>query len=417
MGALNDFVEQISAGMRRVLARGSSAVASPPAQATTSSSSKAAKTTPAQGSSAAGEGVKEAGEALLSSMLATVEAAGPLPDPHVSVAFSLGWQMAELYQPTSWPAGPPALADELPGLNELSAAERALLSLHQVDVALSRLQATITEHGLTCPTTKEAKETLETVDPSDQAFREKVFALHKSLLSTLTAANFKVGKAYGLGRELADITRRPSKLSDIKEQLEPERVAAVLAWLTDLTSALPAHAGHSVDKSMQQWRDWALSPDMNKDEDEQHVIALFHRQGERWRALLSAEKAPTEFLDLQGYMFGGSDMLRELGALSWRFLRRFAVLVILAVLLFAGGVALILIDSNSAHTAVGIGGILASLGVTWKGAGNSLGKTAGKLEQPLWGAALDRQIADVLTLLPGSKQVKGFTPPAVGEKA
>ncbi len=412
MGALSDFADQISSGVRRVLARSSSTVANPPAQ--TATGSKAPK---AQGMGPIGEGVKDAGEALLTSMLSTVEAAGPLPDPHVSVAFSLGWQMAELYQPATWPAGPPALADELPGLNELSAAERALLSLHQVDVALSRLQATITEHGLTAPSTKEAKETLENVDPTDQAFREKVFALHKSLLSTLTAANFKVGKAYSLGRELADITRRPSNLSDIKEQLEPERVAAILAWLTDLTSALPDHAGHSVDESLKQWRDWALNPDMNKDEDEQHVIAMFHRQGERWRALLSAEKAPTEFLDLQGYMFAGSDMLRELGALSWRFLRRFAVLVLLALLLFAGGVALILIDSNSGHTAVGIGGILASLGITWKGAGNSLGKTAGKLEQPLWGAALDRQIADVLTLLPGSKQVKGFTPPAVGEHA
>jgi hypothetical protein len=396
--------------MRSALSRRSAAVASPQAQTAAGAGSNA-KTNKSQGSSAPGEGVKEAGEAVLSSMLSTVEASGPRPDPYVSVAFSLGWQMAELYQPATWPVEPPAPAEELPGLNEFSGAERALLGLHQVDVALSRLDGTITEHGLTAPTTKDAKQTLEKVEPTDQAFREKVFALHKSLLSTLTAASFKVGKAYGLGRELADITRRPSDLSAIQRHLAPERVATVLAWLTDLTSTLPAHAGHSVDESLKQWRDWALKPSTNKGEDDPHVIALLRRQGERWRALLSAEQQPTELLDLQSYMFAGSDMLRQLGALSWRFLRRFAVVVIVALLLFAGGVALILTDSSSGHLTVGIGGILASFGVTWKGAGNSLGKAAGNLERPVWEAALDGQIADALTLLPGSKQVKGFTPP------
>ena len=68
---------------------------------------------------AAGEGFAQAGEAFLSGMAAAVVDHGPAPDPLVSVAFSLGWQMAELYQPAVWPTDPPARGKSLPGVSNV----------------------------------------------------------------------------------------------------------------------------------------------------------------------------------------------------------------------------------------------------------------------------------------------------------
>jgi hypothetical protein len=47
----------------------------------------------------------------------------------------------------------------------------------------------------------------------------------------------------------------------------------------------------------------------------------------------------------------------------------------------------------------GAGSILAGFGLTWRGVGRSLGGAAGKLEQPLWGAELDKAITQAITLL------------------
>jgi hypothetical protein len=72
---------------------------------------------------------------------------------------------------------------------------------------------------------------------------------------------------------------------------------------------------------------------------------------------------------------------------------------VFALVLFLGGVALIVANDKDGSVIAGIGGILASLGLTWKGVGGALGDLAGKLEKPLWGAELDAGIADAITLI------------------
>jgi hypothetical protein len=362
---------------------------------------------------AAAEGLQPGAEAFLSSFVTVAEEPGSKPDPMVAVAFALGWQMAQMYKPAAWPVNPPKPGADLPGLSKLSGGQRARVGLDQVDVALAQLAPVITAHGLTAPTTTTARDALQGARPTDDVFREALFNLHVSLLSTLTAANFRIGKAYGLGRALSDTTRSPSDLDKLKVELERHRVATLQAWLGDLMSAFPAHAAHTVSKSLEDWRDWAGAPQMNSGEDASHVLRMLRRQGERWRALLSGERQASDLLELQDYVLAGSDMLRRLGSLTWRFLGRFAALLAVAAALFVGGIILILTQSNSAHIAAGIGGVLASFGLTWKSAGSSLGKAAGRLERPLWDASLDDQIATALTLLPGSKRVKNYTPPPV----
>ena len=82
-----------------------------------------------------------------------------------------------------------------------------------------------------------------------------------------------------------------------------------------------------------------------------------------------------------------------------RLLRQFPEVVIGVVALFVVGVVLVVVTDSAAAIVAGAGTILASVGLTWRGAGRSVGGLAGKLEQPLWGAELDIAITEAITLL------------------
>jgi hypothetical protein len=89
--------------------------------------------------------------------------------------------------------------------------------------------------------------------------------------------------------------------------------------------------------------------------------------------------------------------------MAWTVLRRFWFVVLVVVALFGGGVALIVSTDTDAAVVAGAGTILASLGLSWRGLGRSLGGLAGKLERPLWGAEIDTAITRAITLLPREK--------------
>jgi hypothetical protein len=337
----------------------------------------------------------------------------PAPDPKVSSAFALGWQTAELYRLHEWPgqlpASPDELPAELPGVGSLSAEQRGGVGLDQVDVALLNLDPLIKHAGLTPPDTKAARDAL--AHGVDRQFLWEVFELHVSLLSLLTAADFRLGKAYGLGRALADVCGGPNDLESLRGRFAREQIATVRAWIADLTTLFPPHAGHSVIQSLDKWVQWADGSAKGTPQDDDRTILLLRRQGERWRAVLSGEKAAVDLLELGDYVSAGFGMLKRLGSLTLRFAVPFLPLIVLIVSLIAGGVALILHQADSSHIAAGLGALIASAGLTWKGIGGSLGKVVGNLERPLWQAELDAAIAVAITLVPGTKRVSRYTPP------
>jgi hypothetical protein len=134
------------------------------------------------------------------------------------------------------------------------------------------------------------------------------------------------------------------------------------------------------------------------------AVRLLRGQGKLWRALLSGEKLGTDMLETKNYLDAASGLLRRIRAVVLRSIVRFPFLSLLVVGLFAGGVLLILSQGTKASIAAGLGGILASLGISWKAIGASVGKVVAKLEQPLWGAELDAAIVDAITLLPGNER-------------
>ncbi|MGI8802995.1 MAG: hypothetical protein ACR2KV_12610 [Solirubrobacteraceae bacterium] len=332
-------------------------------------------------------------------------------DPNVAIVFALGWQIAELYRPDP----PTESASPLPGLGALGSEDRALISLAQVDVALRRLAEPIEKLGLTPPTTDAARAALAAGN-----FPAAILELHTALVSILIAADFKLGKAYELGRSMADTCREPRNLDEVLAGLRPARIAALRARISDLTSVLPPHAGHGVRGSIDEWVAWAgaLERQGGGVADEALVIDLLRRQGERWRALLSAEKAATDVLEFEHYLTAGEGLTKQFSTLARRFLRRSWGAVLLVLVLVGAAVAFILTNPDStAHVTAGLGGLLATVGITWKGVGVSLGRAMGRLEQPLWGAELDAAVTEAIRLVPGSAASAGFTPPPSGRTA
>lgn len=326
--------------------------------------------------------------------------AEPVPDAKVTAALSLGWQVAELYRPGT-DQRPPANADDLPTLERLTPDEQLTIALLQIDAGVARVSPALTAVSLALPDT-----TLLTAafapPPDERSRRDAVHTIHIALLSALTAAELRLGRAYGLGRALADTCRHHPSGSALTREFAAQRIAQLRSWLDDLASVLPPHAAKSVSHSLSRWEE-AVHAGPADD-----LVDYAPRQGELWRTLLSGEKAGVDMLTVSNYLDAAGGMITTTRQVAERFLRRFWWLSILIVLLFVGGILLIALAASSAASVVaGAAGVLASVGLTWKGVGNALGGPAGALEQHVWGAELDAAITDAITLLPRNDKETG----------
>jgi hypothetical protein len=312
------------------------------------------------------------------------------PDPLVSVAFTLGWQMSEVYRPERRATlAPPVSEHDLPGISRLTEVELEQMGLDQVQAGITKLAGRIINAGLELPDAEQFGDSL--TEASDPVARQQTIrGFHVRLLSTLTAADFRLGQAYGLGRALADTTRDPP---DYVTELGRARIATLTGWVRVLGSALPDHAAHSVADSMEAWSRYVSGAGRN-DTDTQ---AKLRAQGELWRSLLSGEKQPTAMLETSDYLHAGEGLLQRTAALAGSFLKHYWWLVALVVILFVGGIVVIAVSASATAVVAGAGSVLASLGISWKGIGNSLGGATARLEQPLWQAQLDQAVYERIT--------------------
>jgi hypothetical protein len=349
---------------------------------------------------AAGNGAGAASDALNAMLEGAIEGVRHAPvepgsDPRVAAAFALGWQMAEFYRPGSANSVTPTLDNHLPDLDRFGADDRGQISILQVRAALARLSDTITAAKLTMPDPTTLFACFDgTAAPEAQA--AAVRDLHVKLLATLTAADFRLGKAYRLGRALADMCRVPTSPDQLKKKFAPSQVARLQSWLCELTSAFPPHAAKSVRSSLGSWS-LCLETQQGDVDD---AVATIESQGRMWRSLLSGEKCCVDNLTTSDYIEAAGQMLHSIRRLALSFIRHFPVLVTLIVVLFAGGVALMWASASSGSVAAGAAGVLASVGLTWKGLGSSIGDLVGRGEQQLWGAEIDHAVSVAITLWP-----------------
>jgi hypothetical protein len=317
------------------------------------------------------------------------------PDWKVMEAFALGWQMAELYRPAAPEQAPPVQAGDLPDLSQLDAGQWTQIGLYQVQAGLTKLGEAIWAAGLDVPDAEELGLLLRDAPQTD---REAVLTrFHVDLLAILTAADYRLGKAYGVGRALADATREGA---NYHLELQRPRVAVVAAWIRQLATAFPPHSSHAVAKSLECWSAWAADPPQSGEASEAQLLPHLAPEGRLWRSLLSGEKRAVDVLEQTDYLTAGEHMLKNAGKLARKFLRHYWWACLAVLVLFVIGVVVMFVVGNAAGVVSGAVTILAGVGFGWRTIGTSLGSAAARVESPLWGAALDEVIYERITPRP-----------------
>jgi hypothetical protein len=321
-------------------------------------------------------------------------------DANVATSLGLGWYLAALAHPGAVAVTSAAARGDLAGPADTADVRALAFCRQHVEVAFAKLTEAIAVAG---PDPAELDELRACLDSAEEdARRHAATELDGKLLAILSAVDFRLSKAYAVGRALLNLTSRPSPSAKLSDHLTAATVAPVVADIDDLTSALPAHAGHSVRDSLVEWRESIRTESPVAPEAPETWLVLA-RQGELWRAMLAGEKAARDMLEIEDYIDAAERLSRRMRKLGRRIVTRFPALVATLVLLVSAGIALIVLTDTEAGVIAGAGSIIAGFGLSWRGLGRSLGGLAGKLEQPLWGAELDKAITQAITLLPREK--------------
>ena len=383
-------------------------------------------------------------------------------------AFVLGWHMAELFHanvPRSVQrrqASPAKLA----GVGELDPLSRARLLLAQVQADLRRAWR-FDDSGQQPPDPSPIQSLLEAeVRPPGQ-LQAAVGALHRQLLVALTAADFRLGKAYGLGRALAETALLPDAKhpETFQRAFARFRLANLLGWLADLTSAFPPHAAEAVRGSIQAWAAWSEAPtlrpalddqpratdaevdghapgttptgarirpvlaprqaalgswlvrrprepqarpvDWGSAPDRESVTRALHRQGQLWRAVLSGEKDCIDLLSTDDYLWAADQLLGHLRRLTLRFLRRFWITTTGVAVILAVAVVTVVVVRAVSTVVAAVLTAAGAIGLTWRGAASGLGRVLAQAQRPLWDSELDVAVANAVTRLPRERRAAG----------
>jgi hypothetical protein len=408
-------------------------------------------------------------------LVATPQALGPstggLADATregVVSAFVLGWHVAELFHsnvPGSVKRRQASVA-KLAGIGELDPLARAQLLLAQVQVDLQRVWRLV-DWAQQHPDLGPVQSLLEADARSPGQVQAAVAGLHGQLMMALTAADFRLGKAYGLGRALAETALLPDTRNPqtFQQQFARYRLANLLEWLADLKSAFPPHAAEAVRGSLQAWADWSQAPvlrpglpdqrqawekevedqapttapapparrtaarfwysrrprlpqgrpvDWSSAADRESVTRALRRQGQLWRAVLSGEKECVDLLSSDDYVGAADRLLERLRRLTLAFLRRFWITTtLLAVIVVAVVATLVFVRAATTVVAVVLTAA-GAIGLTWKSAASGLGRVLGHAQRPLWESELDTAVADAITRMPRERRAVDRSPAPEG---
>jgi len=386
-------------------------------------------------------------------MTVTDGSAAAATDPVASACLRLGWRMEELFSHFGVPEGPPHPYDfgHLPGLGLLTSYDQQRLGLDEVDFVVSQVTSKAGRPAaVPLSLTTDARSKLEaTISKATgaasrrQEYRLALGDLHVNLLVTLTAANSSYGKAYGLGRALADTTCPHQTRDQLATSFESHRIGQLNVWLDELASLLPEHAARAVATSLGWWQQavtaalagsapsppsspdgfpsrqagqrgsWrlgaALTPQRRRAgpaESEPPSIdslaASVVRQGALWRSVLDGDKLCTDLLTPQDYLRAGERLAQHYAGLVRQALRTMPwLLAVLLLLLLAVVLVLVFIPGSAvARTATAVAAVAGTLSGIWKLIRTRVAPVAAQLEKPLWGAELNTATAEAVTCPP-----------------
>jgi hypothetical protein len=317
-------------------------------------------------------------------------------------AFVLGWLVAELFHskvPGSAPRRSAGL-DKLAGIGELDPLARARLLLAQVQADLRRIWRLIDGDR----------------HPDPGPVRETMAGFHNELLAALTAADFRLGKAYGLGRALAETALLPDARDPqtFDRQLSSHRLANLLEWLADLKSVFPRHAAEGVRGSLRRWADWSQDPvlrpapgrsvDWSSAADRESVTRALHRQGQLWRAVLSGEKDGLDLLSTDDYLSAADRLLGHIRQLTLGLLRRFWIATATVAAILAAALVTVVTVRAALPVLAAVVTAAGTIGLGWRGAASGLGRVLAQAQRPLWESELDVAVARAVTAMPRERR-------------
>jgi hypothetical protein len=380
-------------------------------------------------------------------------------------AFVLGWHVAELFHanvPRSVQRRQ-ASPERLAGIGDLEPLSRARLLLAQVRADLQRAWR-FDDSGQQPPDPSPVQSLLEAEVRAPGQLQAAVGELHRQLLVALTAADFRLGKAYGLGRALAETALLPDAKNPetLQRAFARFRLANLLGWLADLKSAFPPHAAEAVRGSLQAWAAWSEAPtlrpaiddqpgapdaevdgqavgtapmspyasvlpwprrvtprswlarqprelqarpvDWQSARDRESVTRALHRQGQLWRAILSGEKDCIDLLSTDDYLWAADQLLGHLRRLTLRFLRRFWITTTAVAVILVTAVVTVLVVRAVSTTVAAVLTAAGAVGLTWRGAASGLGRVLAQAQRPLWDTELDVVVANAVTRLPRERR-------------
>jgi hypothetical protein len=324
------------------------------------------------------------------------------------------------------------MPDRLPSPGRLNEAERSLIRLGQVRAAIDQLDGRLAGNGH-APLRAAVDCHIGELEPREDGSADcadpkaSLCGAHLALAHALSSSDGRFAKAYQLGVSLASTCYAPTDRASLRREFNRHRIAQLGEWLADLCALFPDHASRAVRLSCTTWRTWIYDPRVNPaivaddpgllekargrattwtepfdlDEEWTEVRRALARQGEVWRALLSGEKPGTAMLELRDYVAAGARGLHNGFALVRRM---WLALVLLVILIILGMAAVVTFESTGAKI-VGLVTIAGSLGFAWKGVLGGVGAVVKKFQEPVWGAALDEEIAEAITVLPAGAVV------------
>jgi hypothetical protein len=330
----------------------------------------------------------------------------------VQYSFRLGWRFAQMYHDPhradsdagDGTATPPL---HLPGVSELSAAERSALLLGEISHDVDSLSGT---YSMPAVRTSMAALSAVMTGTMDRAGKQtQILETYTLLRLGLGAADAHSGTALDLGRMLADTVLLSNEPADYVQQFGQYRLANAYGWIEDLHSSFPAHAADTVRGSMQIWQAWVSDHKGTAAAGQaEHLKRALDLQGERWRRLLSGEILAMDLLSADDYRAAAAELFSRLRGLVGSFARRFwPVIGIIAAATGAIVWAIVAYATAGVATVVALIATAAgSLGVSWTTIGSTLGKVAAKAEDPLWDAEVTESLVIAATITPQSMNRK-----------
>jgi hypothetical protein len=331
----------------------------------------------------------------------------PSGDPDVCTAFVLGWELGSLLRNAPFDEPPIETGStRLLRLDALSSSMRAKLAVELVDSNLQKLDRRLANSkridSRRIPALRLA------VEQRQEILEKAINDLHLEALFALASADAKLSRAYALGYELADICLEPSDRHSFENAFGTQAVAAK-DRLADLASSFPPHASRAVVLSLRAWEEWAAEPKLDGkrlkwSRDGAGVKSALRRQGVLWRDLLAGDKQGQDMLDTSHYMQAASSLVASMVSTIWGFMRPLRGPLLLLLACLVGGLVIFFVGGSKV-----IGSILAAfgaIGITSAGIRARLGDVTGHLQSQLWGAELDRAIAEAVLTGPDDWDAK-----------